>query len=85
MNELLTSAKMAIVSIQNPDALFEYLNSNSDIEVIEQQGNTFKLMVNKSEQQVKLINDFQTYGIAISSFEIRNLNLEELFIKLVRK
>jgi len=85
VNELLTSAKMAIVSIQNPDALFEYLNSNPDIEVIEQQGNTFKLMINKSEQQVKLINDFQTYGIAISSFEIRNLNLEELFIKLVRK
>jgi len=85
VNELLTSAKMAIVSIKNPDALFEYLNVNPDIEVIEQQGNTFKLMVNKSEQQVTLLNDFQTYGIAISSFEIRNLNLEELFIKLVRK
>jgi len=85
VNELLTSAKMAIVSIKNPDALFEYLNVNPDIEVIEQQGNTFKLMVNESEQQVTLLNDFQTYGIAISSFEIRNLNLEELFIKLVRK
>ena len=48
-------------------------------------GNSFKLLVNKSEHQVTLITDFQNHGIAVNSFEIRNLNLEELFITLVRK
>jgi ABC-2 type transport system ATP-binding protein len=85
VNDLLTSAKVAIVDVRNPDNLLEYLYVNPDIEVLERTGNAFKLLVNKSEQQVSLINDFQSHGIAVNSFEIRNLNLEELFIKLIRK
>jgi len=85
VNELLTSAKVAIVEVRNPENLIDFLNSNPSIEVIERMGNSFKLLVNKSEQQVALINDFQNHGIVVNSFEIRNLNLEELFIKLVRK
>ncbi|HDP76410.1 MAG TPA: ABC transporter ATP-binding protein [Bacteroidales bacterium] len=85
VSELLTSAKVAIIDVRNPESLVEYLNGNPDIEVLERIGNAFKLLVNKSEQQVSLINDFQSHGIAVISFEIRNLNLEELFIKLVRK
>lgn len=85
VNDLLASAKVAIVDVRNPDNLLEYLYVNPDIEVLERTGNAFKLLVNKSEQQVSLINDFQSHGIAVNSFEIRNLNLEELFIKLIRK
>lgn len=85
VNELLTSAKVAIVEVRNPENLIDFLNSNPTIEVIERVGNSFKLLVNKSEHQVTLITDFQNHGIAVNSFEIRNLNLEELFITLVRK
>ncbi|MEW5845635.1 MAG: ATP-binding cassette domain-containing protein [Bacteroidota bacterium] len=85
VNELLTSAKVAIVDVRNAENLIGYLSSNPDIELLERNGNAFKLLVNKSEQQVSLINDFQSHGIAVNSFEIRNLNLEELFIKLIRK
>ncbi|MBC7125886.1 MAG: DUF4162 domain-containing protein, partial [Bacteroidales bacterium] len=85
VNELLTSAKVAIVEVRNPENLIGFLNSNPTIEVIERVGNSFKLLVNKSEHQVTLITDFQNHGIAVNSFEIRNLNLEELFITLVRK
>ncbi len=85
VNELLTSAKVAIVEVRNPENLIDFLNSNPGIEVIERVGNSFKLLVNKSEYQVTLITDFQNHGIAVNSFEIRNLNLEELFITLVRK
>lgn len=85
VNELLTSAKVAIVDVRNPENLVEYLKVNPDIEILERSGNAIKLLVNKSEQQVSLINDFQSHGIAVNSYEIRNLNLEELFIKLIRK
>ncbi|MEY1639236.1 ABC transporter ATP-binding protein [Tenuifilum osseticum] len=85
VNELLTSAKVAIVEVRNPENLIDFLNSNPTIEVIERVGNSFKLLVNKSEHQVTFITDFQNHGIAVNSFEIRNLNLEELFITLVRK
>jgi ABC-2 type transport system ATP-binding protein len=85
VNELLTSAKVAIVDVRNAENLIGYLSNNPDIELLERNGNAFKLLVNKSEQQVSLINDFQSHGIAVNSFEIRNLNLEELFIKLIRK
>lgn len=85
VNELLTSAKVAIVDVRNPENLVEYLKVNPDIEILERSGNAIKLLVNKSEQQVTLINDFQSHGIAVNSYEIRNLNLEELFIKLIRK
>lgn len=85
VNELLTSAKVVIVEVGNPENLIDFLNSNSSIEVIERMGNSFKLLVNKSEQQVTLLTDFQNHGIVVNSYETRNLNLEELFIKLIRR
>lgn len=85
VDELLTSAKVSIVDVRNPESLLEYLNANPEIDVLERSGNTFKLLVNKSEVQFSLLNDFQSHGITVNSFEIRNLNLEELFIKLIRK
>lgn len=83
VKELLTSAKLTVVNVQNPEILLDFLNTSPDVDLIEKQGNTFKLLVKKTEKQATLITDFQNRGIVVNSFEIRNLSLEELFLTLI--
>jgi ABC-2 type transport system ATP-binding protein len=83
VDELLASAKVAHVSVDNAGKMNGFISEHPDIKLVEKLGNDFKLLLDEKEQKSLLV-DLEEFGIVVNSFEIRNMNLEELFIKLIR-
>ncbi|QKG80331.1 ABC transporter ATP-binding protein [Tenuifilum thalassicum] len=84
VDELLASAKVAHISVANAGKMNGFISEHPDIKLVEKLGNDFKLLLDEKEQKSLLI-DLEEFGVVVNSFEIRNMNLEELFIKLIRK
>lgn len=82
--ELLTAEKVAILEVENPEVLTGFISANPSFELINQQNHQFTLLLAENLQSSDFMNLLVTAGVRVNGIEIRNLTLEELFVRLVK-
>lgn len=82
--ELLTAEKVAILEVENPEVLSSFISINASFELLNQQNHQFTLLLFENLQSSEFMNLLVNAGIRVNGLEIRNLTLEELFVRLVR-
>ncbi len=82
--ELLTAEKVAILEVENPDVMKGFITANPSFELLNQQNHQVSLLFAENLQSSDFMNLLVSAGVRVNRLEIRNLTLEEFFVRLVK-
>lgn len=82
--ELLTAEKVAILEVENPDVMTGFITANPSFVLLNQQDHQFSLLLTENLQSSDFMNLLVSAGVRVNRLEIRNLTLEEFFVRLVK-